>query len=489
MYPEGMRVLTSAQCQEADRLASESGVPVELLMQRAGWAVAQAAIAHLSLVQGLSVGILCGKGNNGGDGLVAARLLAQRGVPVRVWISAIHHEMSTLCQREFGRLPAEVLLVDSPERSTEGADLVIDALLGTGATGAPSGVIAEAIHTIRDCGLPVLSVDIPSGVNADSGIADGDFVQAVKTVTFAGPKRGFFQNEGLLAAGEWSLADIGFGSGMIKGLPGPLIQMSAPVPPPGRSRDAHKGTTGRLLIIAGSSQYPGAAYLAVRAALKAGVGYVAVATPGAESLGLPEAIRIPLPSSPLQRVEKLLELQDRFDAAVIGPGLGEDCDAFLKALFPQWTLPTCLDADALNAISRAVRPPHCPIAATPHVRELARLLGKGVKVLQEDRYEAVAAGAQRLDGACLLKGPATLITDGSGATWVNPTGNPGMASAGMGDVLAGLVGAYLSWGFSPLEALRGAAWVHGAAADSLGRSTFLASEVAEAIPAASGRYL
>ncbi|HYQ80550.1 MAG TPA: NAD(P)H-hydrate dehydratase [Anaeromyxobacteraceae bacterium] len=501
-----MRLVGSAEMREIDRTAIDGfGIPSLTLMDRAGRAVAEVA-GELAGPHGRVV-VVCGGGNNGGDGYVAARLLRAAGREARVVALVPADRLSPDAravreQAERSGVPID----DGGELAGFEAgpgDVVVDALLGTGLARAPEGPFAEAIARVvelRTHGAQVVAVDVPSGLSADTGRPLGACVRADRTVTFGFMKRGLFIHPGVEYAGEVTVADIGVPPAAAERVPVTcevLTQEEARALLPPRPRDAHKGDAGRVLVVAGSPGKTGAAHLALTGALRGGAGLVTLAA-RAEVLplalaGRPEAMSLALPGEgPLGRadLEPLAAAARGMDALVIGPGIprGPDTAVLLRALLDKVRLPAVLDADALNALAEGPSllermPPG--MVLTPHPGEMARLAGLSVEAVQEDRIGVAASRARAWLATVLLKGARTVVADPSGPPAVIPTGNPGMASGGTGDVLAGLVGALLGGGLDPRAAARVGAWVHGRAGDlaarRCGERGLLAGDLAEAL--------
>jgi NAD(P)H-hydrate epimerase len=499
-------IATAEECRQLDRDAEAQGISVEQLMQEAGRAIAACVLEEFQGAKRIAV--VCGKGNNGGDGLVAARLLAEREKDVSVLIAAGKEELNPNARRELDRLQEPGVTAfftqDDPakvNRILRKADLIVDALLGTGARGVPEGSIRSAIEAINAAGRAVLSVDIPSGVDCDSGATPGDAVIAKRTLTFGLPKPFLFQGEGTLLAGEWSVAPIGFPPKLLEAPRGSRLAdpEEARSLLPKRTKASHKHAVGSVLIVAGSERMPGAAALCARAALRAGAGLVAVASvPSvceAVAQQLPEAILIPLPEergaiSP-DAAPVLTQRKERFQAAVVGPGLSLEPSVAesLRRLFEERTgWRYCLDADALTHVVGGVPLPTEQAVLTPHAGEMARLIGWDPARILHDRFGAVREAAGRTGKDVLLKGAYSLTTGHQqGVVVVNTSGNPGLASPGTGDVLAGLVGTLLTRLPSGAAAMAGAYW-HGLAGDlcaaEIGPAGFLASELADMLPKA-----
>jgi hydroxyethylthiazole kinase-like uncharacterized protein yjeF len=501
-----MRLVGSAEMRAIDRAAIEAfGVPSLALMDRAGRAVAE-AVRSLCAPGGRIV-VVCGGGNNGGDGYVAARVLRAEGWDARVVSIVPAARLSgdarvTREEAERAGVPideaGELLAVDAGH-----GDVVVDAVFGTGLSRAPEGAFARAIERVdaaRAAGARVVAVDVPSGLSADTGRPLGACVRADRTVTFAFQKRGLVLHPGPSLAGEVIVADIGIPLEAAARVPVACElleadQAKALLPP--RSPDAHKGDAGRLLVVAGSPGKTGAAHLALTGALRGGAGLVTLAA-RAEALplalfGRPEAMSAALPGAgPLGRadLQALLAAAKGVDALAIGPGIprGEETGELLRALLERARLPAVLDADALNALADEpgrLAALGVPLVLTPHPGEMARLCGTTVEAVQSDRIEVAREKAREWGATVVLKGARTVVADPDGPAAVIPTGNAGMATGGTGDVLAGLVGALLAGGLAPGAAARVGAWVHGRAGDRvsarLGERGLLAGDLGEAI--------
>jgi hydroxyethylthiazole kinase-like uncharacterized protein yjeF len=503
-----VRLVGSAEMREIDRTAIEVfGIPSLTLMDRAGRAVAEAA-QELAGVKGRVV-VVCGAGNNGGDGYVAARLLRGAGRDARVLALVPAERLSPDARavREQAQR-AGVPIDEAGELGGVDAgvgDVVVDAIFGTGLARAPEGAFAGAIARIeaaRVAGARVVAVDVPSGLSADTGRPLGPCVRADRTVTFGFQKRGLVLFPGAAFAGEVSVADIGIPPEAARRVPVGCelvsdVEARLLVPP--RAPDAHKGDAGRLLVVAGSPGKTGAAHLALLGALRGGTGLVTLAA-RAEVLpfalaGRPEAMSATLPGDgPLGRadLQALLALAKEADALAIGPGLfrGRETAELLLALLARARKPAIVDADGLNALaeaSGALAELGVPLVLTPHPGEMARLCGVSVAEVQADRIGLAAAKARAWGATVVLKGARTVVADPEGAPAVIVTGNAGLASGGTGDVLAGLCGALLAGGLPAAAAGRVAAHVHGRAGDlaakRFGERGLLAADLGEAIGA------
>ena len=505
-----MWIAGSARSREIDRRSGlDFGVPAMVLMERAGLAVFD-AVREL-LPSGGHLAILCGRGNNGGDGFAVARHAKDQGFGVECIVAANEADLSLDAATQCSVAKAQgvsPIFVDDPrwERSLEcisKCDLAVDALLGTGAQGDVRGAVLQAIHAINRSGVPVVSVDIPSGISCDTGEELGESVWAVRTITFGLPKPFLFQGIGLEHSGFWSVADIGFPAALLEEPTSAGLIDSQWVANmiPERLRASHKGDNGHVLIVAGSKRMPGAASLAARAALRSGAGLVTVAAIDAVcqavAANVPEAILCPLPDSggmlSTESTSLLVEAQSRCDSALFGPGLTHERSVLdtLNQVWRQWSKPCCIDADALNAVSQGVELPNAPCVLTPHPGELSRLLKTSIAEIQSDRFRSVSLAAETFGQTVILKGPYSIVGDGRSPLGVNCTGNSGMASAGMGDVLSGVVTTLLGQGLPPYPSAACGMFWHGAAGDfcahDIGFIGFSASDVANALPKARAK--
>jgi NAD(P)H-hydrate epimerase len=507
-------VFTAEEMRRLDQRAIEElRIPGAILMENAGRGAAHViteALPDLGLGPSPRVAVVCGRGGNGGDGFVVARLLAEHGARASVWLASAPDEVrgdaaaKLVALRAAGIEPTRAtddLLVGDALRS---ADLVVDALLGTGTRGAPEPRTARLIELINAAGRPVVALDIPSGLPPDGGSMSGPVVGAALTATFAGLKRGLVAPPGLDCAGTLRVVDIGIPAGEVRrGVMTFLLEatdVASHLPP--RARTAHKGTYGHLLVVAGSLGKTGAAALAARAAMRSGAGLVTVATAASQQpvvAGLVlEAMTEALPetgshSVSLKALEMLMELGATRNAVAMGPGLGLDAEtqALVRELARALPRPVVLDADALTALAghldvlQGAAGPRC---LTPHPGEMARLLGTTVADVERDRIEVARNLAVTRDVSVVLKGAASVVAVPSGEVFINPTGNPGLASGGTGDVLTGMVGAFLARGLSPAAALQSAVFLHGRAGDfaaaRLGQEALIASDVIDALPQA-----
>ena len=511
-----------------DRRAAsdEFGIPSLALMQSAGEAFARACIEELGgSVKNKRVALVCGRGNNGGDGFVAARHLAGAGAVVDVFLAGRADELKGDAAVFFAPLPhlhengVRVVQLSEADGATgvaEGVfsrcDLIGDALFGTGFQGAATGVAAnliERMNTMQARGLPVVACDIPSGVNADTGAADGPAVQATRTVTFALPKMGLLLYPGGALAGRVTVADIGLPRTLLlddENLRAELTTrawMQKTLPPRTQARDANKGAFGTVLVIAGGHGMAGAASLAALAALRAGAGLVQLAVPAsvfsAAASFAPEIITRPLPETSdgtyggPGALDAALALAEKADAVALGPGLGRNNEttAFVQAFVSRFPKPLIVDADGLNALadsSQAAQSRPAPTVLTPHPGEMGRLLQSDTAAVQSDRLTAARDCAARYHAVTLLKGARTLIAEPEGRLAVNRQGSPALATAGSGDVLTGVIAALLAQKMGALDAARAGAYLHALAGEraarELGAAGVIASDVLHRLPAA-----
>jgi len=508
-----MWIATAEEIRNIDsRAINEFGIPCSALMEQAGYSVFQVVQEFLSKTGRATV--VCGKGNNGGDGLVVARLFREHGRAVACFVAAkSEDELSRDAREQFQRavtlgvrpiFATDDTWLEEVQRSLRGSEAVVDALLGTGAKGDIEGLTLAAVEAINESGKPVIAVDIPTGIECDTGREMGKSINAARTVTFGLPKPFLFQGEGLEKSGRWKVADIGYPESLLG--PTQALLLSADLlrgSIPRRPIASNKGRSGSLLIVAGSREMPGAAVMVARAALRAGAGLITVASVAsvceAVSFHMPEALLMVLPEedghiSP-DAAQLVLDKQEKIDAAVFGPGLSheEPVRNFLSAVWKDWTKPSVIDADALNSISMGVEPPRKLVAFTPHPGELARLLKSTTAEVQADRFKSAREAASTLKHPTLLKGAYTISASEAQPLFLNPTGNSGMATGGMGDVLSGVVGTLLAQKLSPADALAVGAYWHGLAGDlcasEIGPVGYSATDLIERLPRARAAIL
>ena len=501
-------VLTPEQAAQLDRATQAGGVSEELLMERAGLALARAALDLTGGGYGRRAVIVCGKGNNGGDGFVAARHLARAGVGVRVHV--VQEPSPGIARENLARVKRETsarVREFSPgrlARDLTDADIAIDAIFGTGFHGAAENAWAAAIEELNASGVAIVSADIPSGVNGMTGVVQGSAVRAEITVAFGVAKTGALLMPGAEFAGAVRVVDVGFPDGLIHADVFLTEPQDVARVLPTRSADTHKRASGHLVVVAGSWDMTGAAVLVASAASRMGAGLVTVAAP--ESIvpviqqHVPEAIFLSLPETSAGSVgrdalDRVVRALQRADALVLGPGMSTDAETaeFIRALVQASPVPLVLDADGLTAFAgspEGLRGRTCPAVLTPHAGEFARLLEIAVSELETDRIACARRLAAQADAVVVLKGSRSIIVEPSGMARINPTGSAVLATAGTGDVLSGMIGALLARGAAAADAAAASAYIHGLAGLLAGRRTgegTVASDVVAALPEAMTR--
>lgn len=471
----------AAQVRELDRLAIAGGIPADELMARAG-AVAL-ALLRTRWPRARRLVVVCGPGNNGGDGYVLARRARESGLDVSVIAvggavrAGAAHAARAACEARGVRVG------DAGAFDAGDADVIVDALLGIGLDRAVSGKARDAIEAINAAGVPVIALDVPSGLNADTGAIMGAAIRAEATIAFIGLKLGLYTGAGRAQAGEICFDTLGVPHAVytevtpaarrltVERLRGFISR---------RRADAHKGTFGHVLVVGGAPGMAGAVRLAGEAAYRVGAGLVTVAT-HPEHAPTVSAARPELIAHGVHDVAELIRLIDRADVVALGPGLGQEpWSQALWAAALEVRKPTIVDADALNLLA------HEPLrrddwVLTPHPGEAARLLGATTAEIQADRMSAVAELHARYGGTIVLKGSGTLVGGGDGVpTELCDAGNPGMASGGMGDVLTGIIGGLAAQGLSLHDAARLGVWLHATAGDAVaeeGEVGMIASDI------------
>ena len=499
------KVATAEQVREFDRRAvQEFGVPSIELMENAGRHVFEAARGLLADVDGNRVAVIAGRGNNGGDGFVAARHLRDAGVDVDVYLLGDPAEV-----RGDAKVNLDILLktghqvqwINSASQLNLAECVIVDAIFGTGLKGEITGLAADAINAVNASNQPAVAVDLPSGLDADSGEIWGVCVNADCTVTFALPKIGLLTYPGAACVGNLLVGDIGIPKQLydeinVEVADDQWVADRLPARPP----DANKGTFGTAVVIAGSPGYTGAAAMASMAVLRSGAGLSMLAV--AEGLQdimaakLTEVITHPLPQTAdraisSEAVAPALEFCKKAKSVVLGCGLGthdETC-RFVHEFVRSIDKPAVVDADGLNCLSKDVsilEGPQGELVLTPHPGEMSRLIGTGIPEIQSNRLDTAREAASRFHSVVVLKGARTLIADPSGRVFINMTGNVGMASGGTGDVLAGIIGGLLAQGMSTFEAAVCGVYIHGKAGDiaacELGETGMIAGDLLEAVP-------
>ncbi|HVS13942.1 MAG TPA: NAD(P)H-hydrate dehydratase [Thermoanaerobaculia bacterium] len=505
-----MRVLTTEQMRRFDRWAIEqAGIPEPVLMENAALGVADAVGDRYPGVH--RVDVVCGPGNNGGDGLAIARQLLTRGYSVAAWLATPASQLGQAAAVQLATcrtlgVPVEEI-GDSPWRPR--GSLVIEALFGTGLSRPLAGRLARLATEITECGAPVVAVDLPAGLDAGRADPPGPHVRAELTVTFGALKVAHVLEPSASACGETIVADLGL----------PLVELDEDPPRlslleagelagwlPERRAASHKGDYGHLLVVAGSWGMSGAATLCASSALRAGAGLVTVAAPesirGECAVGVREAMTLGLGDAGCRalapaHVDRLLEAAAGRDAVALGPGVGrhEETGETVRRLALELAAPLVLDADGLAAFAARLgelRERRAATVLTPHPGELARLLSAdgadSAAVVQADRLGAARRAADHSGAVVVLKGHRTVVAEPGGEAAVCPTGNPGMATGGTGDVLTGVIGALLAQGFEAFAAARLGVFWHGLAGDlaaqARGQASLVAGDLVDALSAA-----
>jgi len=508
-----MKIVTATQMQTLDRRTiTERRVPSLTLMERAGTGAADFIQSRFGPLTGKRITILCGKGNNGGDGLVVARLLRQHRALVTVLLvapaSALSRDAAAMHRRWLRTAgTAATKPFRSPDQAAAlltGSDVIIDALLGTGLSSEVTGTYAQAIRVMNEADRPIVAVDMPSGIHADDGAVLGHAVRATATVTFGLPKLGLYLGAGIDHAGAVHVIDIGIPAAYVNDIDSRIFLITEPAVKaalPRRAASSHKGTYGHAGILAGSVGKTGAAALAAKAALRTGAGLVTVGVPASVNdvleAKLLEAMTLPLPETKARTLgraglDRILAFIEARTALAIGPGLSTHPETveLVQALMKHLDRPCVLDADALNALaSRAAVLTQCkiPPILTPHPGEMARLeVDATSQSVNADRIGTAQRFARERGVFLVLKGARTVIARPDGLTMICPTGNPGMATAGTGDVLTGMLVGLLAQGVPPWEAACAGTYLHGAAGDlaarRLGPAGMIAGDLIEQIP-------
>lgn len=508
-----MRLITASEMREMDRLTiEEAGIPGVVLMENAAGSAAEIFLEHFNPPPDSLIYIICGKGNNGGDGFVIARYLHESGMNVSVAITGERSSIKgdalinlSAIQKlgiKFSEINDDTALDAFIKRIT-GCSYIIDGIFGTGLNSPVKGIYKKIIDAVNDSKIPVMSIDIPSGLNSDTGEIMGSAIKADLTVTFGFIKPGQVVYPGAGLTGKLVNVDIG-----IPRMISEKIETTHRLIDPDdfihdltcEKPDTHKGSRGHLLIIAGSTGKTGAAALAALGALRAGAGLVTVGIP--ESLNsimeckLTEAMTVPLPETKagalsFNAIDDILRLASGKTAIAIGPGLSTDPETvrLVCEIIKRCSLPMVLDADALNAIS--MNPDILNLLdekkiLTPHPGEMSRLTGLETKIIQADRLKASREFVKKRRCYLVLKGARTVIAEPNGMLNINPTGNQSLSTGGTGDVLTGIIAGLLARGLSEIKAATAGVYIHGLAADMYaeqnGDSGMIASDLLDKIP-------
>ena len=508
-----MKVATAEVMRRLDRKAIEEfGIPGLVLMENAARGTVGAMFRHFPDLLKKRVGVLAGQGNNGGDAFAVARYLLNRGVACQVYLLAAREEIrgdaaaNLEILSRMGGAPVEILNLEEWEARKEkiaANDLLVDGILGTGLKGGVKGFFQEIIEFINSLGKPVVAIDIPSGLDSDNGQSLGACIQATLTATFGLLKRGLLIFPGVRCCGRVVLVDISLPQSAVESedLRDHLLEGADFLPflPP-RNPEAHKGDFGHLLVLSGSQGKTGAAAMVCQAALRVGTGLVTLGIP--ESLNpileakLTEPMTEPLPETKdrtlaLTSQGRIMELCGGKTALAIGPGLSTNGETvkLVQRLVRSINLPAVIDADGLNALEGKldlVRRAQKELILTPHPGEMARLTNTSSQEVQQNRVQMSRELAEKYGVILVLKGARSLVANPQGEVFINPTGNPGMASGGTGDILTGMIGGFLAQGFPALEAAKLGVFLHGLAGDFVshrkGPRGIAATDLAEEAP-------
>jgi ADP-dependent NAD(P)H-hydrate dehydratase / NAD(P)H-hydrate epimerase len=488
MFAAGQREMQIMDQYTMERI----GLPGVVLMENAGARVVEEMLKH-TLDKKPQVIILAGNGNNGGDGFVIARRLVDSGSNPKLWLLAdperikgdakIHYDV--YIKRGLPLTQLQENNIEKLSSDLNQSDIIVDAILGTGAKGPvrePYKEIISLINTYKGKKL-IISVDIPSGVNSDNGKVEGEAIKADKTITFVFPKKGFFLMDGPQYIGDWKAVDISVPPSIVEelgfNLPKIITKQLANSSIPNRPKHGHKGTFGHLLIVGGSQQYVGAPIFSARSALHSGAGLVTLAIPESiypmAAAQNPESLLLPLSDTNGHFAESaIMELAPslhQFNCVAVGPGISrfQEGEVWIKSLFSQLTNhPVVIDADALTLVRNQLKLLHTykgDVILTPHPGEMARLVNKTVKEVEENRLEIASQFAKENSLYLLLKGHRSVIAAPTGELYINPFGNDALGKGGSGDILTGLIASFLAQGASPINALISASYLHARAGE------------------------
>ncbi|GAW92520.1 NAD(P)H-hydrate dehydratase [Calderihabitans maritimus] len=509
-----MKLVTAEEMKRLDQLASSAyHVPSIVLMENAGLRVVEVISRHFQgKVRGKRIAIFAGKGNNGGDGLVVARHLMNAGAEVQVFMLARTEDLkgdAAANLQILQKMKARIYCI-TEERHLQRVDivllytdLVVDAIFGTGFKGAAMGLPARVIQLINERGKPVVAVDLPSGLEADTGKVLGPCIQARYTVTFALPKLGLILEPGAQYVGELIVADISIPNSLIEGQPlkhNLITEEWCRSLLPRRKPWGHKGDFGHVFVIGGSPGMTGAVVLAGEAALRSGAGLVTVGVPRSLNPVIEEKLTEVM-SKPLAETEgKVISVEalpqieaflEKVSVVAVGPGMSTDFAPvnMVRQLILRLSVPAVIDADGLNALAGKVdilKEAKVPLVITPHPGEMARLTGMAVDEVQDNRVHVARKAAEEWGVVVVLKGAKTVVASPSGEIFINPSGNVGMATGGSGDVLTGVISGLIAQGMQVLEAAVVGTFIHGKAGDEAvqekGRMGLVAGDIIDRLP-------
>jgi len=508
-----MYLVTAGEMREIDRQTIESyGLPSRILMENAGLGATRILLKKFKNLINKKVGIVAGRGNNGGDGFVIARYLAKKGIHITIYLLAKKSMFKGDAAENLKILaPLDITVIEVSNQksllkhtnSMLHQDIWIDAILGTGLKSDVKGFLKKIIEFINSFKKPVFSLDLPSGLNADTGQPCGACIQAHTTATFAFAKTGHLIFPGAIYSGNIEIVDIGIPKHIVEKIEPKQFLLTHELISSAlqkRSPEAHKGATGHLLILAGSTGKTGAAAMTATSAMHSGAGLVTLGIPKSlnnilEGLVI-EAMTIPLPEAEggmldERSLDKIIKLMVDKKCLALGPGLGNASGTkqLVIKIIQKCRIPIIIDADGLNSLidnTDILKNLKNPIILTPHPGEMSKLIEKPVSFIQKNRISCARKFAKNFKVHVVLKGARTIIAHPDGKVFINPTGNPGMAAGGMGDVLTGIIAGFVTQGYSPEAAIHIGVYLHGATADILAKDIgpfgFLATEIMSAIP-------
>ncbi len=511
------KITTAAQMQNIDKRAIEGmGIPSLTLMEAAGRGTAEHIRDEFfeGELAGIQIAVICGRGNNGGDGFVGGRYLEGWGAAVDYFLIGEREKLKGDALANYERLPdtARVREITDTERipALGEYDVLVDAIFGTGFHGSIRDVAADVVPAMNDAGVPIIAVDIASGLSSDTGQVEGPAISAEMTVTFGCAKVGHLLFPGRSLTGELRIVDIGFPPAAIAEENVQLHLITEEylnVTLPEREPDAHKGTCGKIFVLAASVGMTGAAALVGNAAVRSGAGLVYVGCPASLNdileVKLTEALTRPLPEVRKKRViarralGEVMQYIGEADAIAVGPGLSQhfETQELVRRVLARREKPTVLDADGLNAFGKdnsVLKENKAPLIITPHVGELSRLVNTPIKEIIADRQSWAQKAASLFNCVCVLKGAPTFVAEPDGTVCLNPTGNAGMASGGTGDVLTGIILALLGQDLSPMDAACCGVYLHGLAGDmaaeELGQTSMAAGDMIRQLPEVFMRF-
>lgn len=506
-----MKLVTAEKMRAIDKEAIEKrGMPGPHLMERAGQGIAEQIRDQILFGRtGASFAIFCGKGNNGGDGFVIARYLHQYGSKVAVYFPGPSEALSDDARLNYNRAVKEKIEINELSGSGDlpsmlDCDYIIDAIFGTGFSGAPRGILSEIISYINKQGKAVIAVDCPSGLNVDTGQHEGEVVDADFTFTLALPKYGLYLSPGRELAGIVDIVPIGIPDEVIDSFhirENLITRENVASLLPQRKPEGHKGDFGKLFVLAGSTGLTGAATLCAHAAARSGLGLVTVGCPASLNpileMKLTEPMTYPLPdvarkgALALRGLGEIRQIIRESDALVIGPGVGRHHETreLIQRIVADLAKPAIIDADGLNAFEKNRAPlegEHTELVLTPHPGEFRRLINEEIPAALPSRFDLVRQYAAKYNSVIVLKGSPSIVVDTDGELYLNPTGNDGMATGGTGDVLSGIIGSFLAQGLSPLHAAVCGVYLHGLAGDlaasELGKRSLIAGDLIDFLP-------